>query len=117
MTAPRPLPGPREADAIAGALDVLVTPGAGTRITDLGAAWIEAESELPEGAFIGDLTRYWYDSDCGTSSMKDTWTVTAFRLVAEPMRGEDNNRTVAFASGPTPAAALLALAAKLREAS
>lgn len=66
----------------------------------LGAAWAEAEAALPEGWWITALTtRGFGDKE---------WHVTAENAI-------NQSRLSADGYGPTPAAALSALAAKLRE--
>jgi hypothetical protein len=83
----------------------------------LDAAWAEAEAALPEGWALAGLEQRWPDwDDRGNGIGVPWWDVSA-----------DSNATVGCAtcgsdvlkyhdaSGPTPAAALRALAEKLRE--
>lgn len=78
---------------------------------ELGLAWAEAEAALPEGFVVAEVTKRWYDGDCGTASWKDEWQAlaggTQDRWDGDFAYGES-------ATGPTPAAALRALAEKLR---
>ena len=69
----------------------------------LDAAWAEAEAALPEGWLVMNLNRWWEE----TSSPANGW----WGAVAS----KAGNGQALVGSGPTPAAALRALAAKLRE--
>lgn len=82
---------------------------------DLGLAFAEAQRALPEGAEIGDLSKMFYDSDCGVSSWRPEWSVSAGRHRLDN-NGDGDYEAVAYATGPTPQAALLSLAAKLKDA-
>lgn len=71
----------------------------------LGAAWQAAEAALPEGWRIGDVGR-------GPSPMQSrVWDAAAFG----PWERSSRSCESLSGYGPTPAAALLALAAALRE--
>lgn len=80
---------------------------------ELDAAWAEVEAALPEGWSISSLTRSWefgpfVPHQRSAGIWLDDWEVYA---KGRPQDGEDG---LEYGSGPTPAAALLALAAALR---
>jgi hypothetical protein len=68
----------------------------------LDDAWAEAEAALPEGGYISRLGHDWPDAD---------WFAKA--QVYYP--ADETGNSLAGGRGPTPAAALRALAAKLKE--
>lgn len=73
----------------------------------LCAAWQAAEAALPEGWFIGNLTNQAY------RGVPERWSAQAY----EGPEQDATYRRFKAASGPTPAAALQALAAKLSDGS
>ena len=76
------------------------------RSGSLDEAWAEAEAALPEGWFIGGLTNHGY------RGQGERWLAQAYDGPVE----DANYRTFKAEWADTPAAALHALAAKLREA-
>ena len=87
----------------------------------LDAAWAEAEAALPEGWAIGAVTR---NVEGHGRTHGQAWWCSAFRLragapllpdKAASRKSWDDPLRRQIAYGPTPAAALRALAAKLRE--
>jgi hypothetical protein len=68
----------------------------------MGVAWAECEAALPEGWEMGCLDR----QSGEWAAIADGWNPTT-----------EEGHDYAAATGPTPTAALLALAAKLREGS
>jgi hypothetical protein len=86
---------------------------------ELDAAWAEAEAALPEGWIVFGVAKG-YETDDGWAP-EDEWRATAVR--PEPDQFRSDGRAVSVETitaeqgkGETPAAALRALAAKLREA-
>lgn len=80
----------------------------------LGSAWAEAVMALPEGWEILDLTRVNDLSHCCSYCYAErTWTAMAGKVPAN-MDAEEVTGAE-YATGPTPAAALRALASKLRD--
>lgn len=80
----------------------------------LDAAWAEAEAALPEGwrpATVGPADPDAYDE--AGNPISAPWVAS---VVSPAFFDGENDREWACGSGPTPAAALRALAAKLREA-
>lgn len=74
----------------------------------LDAAWAEVEAALPEGWLIVRLRRDW---QIPSSPISGEW-LTTWDVMASP----DNGAALLEASGPSPAAALRALAASVKAA-
>jgi hypothetical protein len=104
--------GPRDSAAVGLAIGAAYLDGlaaAGPRDEGLDVAWREAEAALPEGWHVGEVK----NTDYRVSTMGDgeRWLVMAWEFGDNP-----DYRTFESAYGPTPAAALRALAARLRDA-
>jgi hypothetical protein len=81
----------------------------------LDEAWKEVEDVLPEGWRIGWLARDFQDYGDGVVGVGGDWTAWAWHP-DETVFLMDRDRMGVEANGPTPAAALRALAARLTEA-